>query len=234
MSESLLQIEHVEKSYHAGQTDLEVLKDVTFRVAAGEVIALMGPSGVGKTTLLNIIGALDKPDSGEVLLSGVAISSLTSSELAKVRNASLGFVFQFHHLLPEFNAIENVIIPGLIQGKISKTKRNYAENLMETFGISGRTEHYPHELSGGEKQRVALARALINKPALVLADEPTGNLDRRTGARLLDAILKFSKEHNQSFVIATHDDDIAKQADRILLLDNGIILETEQLKEGIH
>ncbi|MBD3275074.1 MAG: ATP-binding cassette domain-containing protein, partial [Candidatus Marinimicrobia bacterium] len=140
----------------------------------------------------------------------------------------------FHHLLPEFNAMENVIIPGLIQGKISESKRQYAEHLMETFGIAGRVEHYPHELSGGEKQRVALARALINKPALVLADEPTGNLDRQTGARLLNAILQFSKEHNQSFVIATHDDDIAKQADRILLLDNGIILETEQLEEGIH
>lgn len=234
MNNTLLQIEHVQKSYLAGQAQLDVLKDVTFSVTAGEVIALMGPSGVGKTTLLNIIGALDKPDSGEVLLNGTAISSLSSSELAKVRNASLGFVFQFHHLLPEFNAIENVMIPGLIQGKISESKQNYGETLMETFGISGRTDHYPHELSGGEKQRVALARALINQPALVLADEPTGNLDRRTGARLLDAILKFSREHNQSFVIATHDDDIAKQADRILLLDNGIILETEQLEEETH
>ena len=224
-TDPLLQVEHLRKTYKSGNVRLEVLSDVNFTVLAGEVIALMGPSGVGKTTLLNLIGALDLPDSGAVILDGKRLSDLSRRKLAQVRNRRLGFVFQFHHLLPEFTAVENVLIPGMISGQISEQEHSRASSLLETFGLDARASHYPHELSGGERQRVALARALMNSPALVLADEPTGNLDRKSGARLIEAILAFSQEHRQTFIIATHDESIAERAKRVLELSDGSVTE---------
>lgn len=223
----LLTVSDVKKIYMSGPTQLEVLSSVNFTVASGEIIALMGPSGVGKTTLLNLIGALDQPTAGAIYLGEQNLAKLSQLKLASVRNRMLGFVFQFHHLLPEFTALENVLIPKVIQQNPTKPQEERARFLLSNFGLSERMTHFPHELSGGEKQRVALARALMNQPALVLADEPTGNLDRKTGARLLESILRFSREHQQTFIIATHDEEIAQSADRILLLDNGTISETE-------
>jgi len=228
----LLRIEHVRKVYQTGPAQLEILRDVTFDVGTGEVIALMGPSGVGKTTLLNLIGALDTPTAGSIRIGGWELSEQSQDMLAELRNRHLGFVFQFHHLLPEFTARENVLIPAMIRNSIHQVHRDYADMLLETFGLEARAGHYPHELSGGEKQRVALCRALINKPELVLADEPTGNLDRETGYRLITAILNFSGEHNQAFVIATHDESIAKNANRILELHDGIVEEIPGIPEG--
>jgi len=224
-SNPLLRVRHVIKTYQTGTTTLEVLTDVNFELETGQVVALMGPSGVGKTTLLNIIGALDIPDGGSVVLQGKTLSDLQSDNLAAVRNSRLGFVFQFHHLLPEFTALENVMMPGLIRNQKQQNNEAYAVRLLTRFGLGERMTHYPHELSGGEKQRVALARALINNPALVLADEPTGNLDRKTGARLIETILDFSREHQQTFIIATHDEAIAGKADKVLVLRNGVITE---------
>jgi len=220
-TESLLEVRHLKKTYRSGNIELEVLSDVSFSVYPGEVIALMGPSGVGKTTLLNLIGALDLPDSGTISLKGQLLADLSQRKLAQVRNTSLGFVFQFHHLLPEFTALENVLIPKMIHEATSERHHSRAKKLLETFGLENRMEHYPHQLSGGERQRVALARALMNNPALVLADEPTGNLDRKSGQQLLQAILAFSQEHRQTFIIATHDDSIAEQAQRILEIRDG-------------
>ena len=234
-SNPLLRVEHVTKTYRTGTTKLEVLTDVNFELETGQVVALMGPSGVGKTTLLNIIGALDTPDGGTITLRGKRLSDLRSDNLAAVRNSLLGFVFQFHHLLPEFTALENVMMPGLIRNQKNGANEGYAIRLLTKFGLGDRVEHYPHELSGGEKQRVALARALMNDPALVLADEPTGNLDRKTGAQLIETILDFSQEHQQTFIIATHDEAIAGRADKVLFLRNGVIKEereTENLEFG--
>lgn len=226
----LLQVEHVRKVYRSGDSQLEVLSDVSFEIQAGIVAALMGPSGVGKTTLLNLIGALDRPDAGNITLQEKRLSDLKSDQLAAVRNSLVGFVFQFHHLLPEFTAVENVQMPGLIQQSLDAEREEYARQLLSRFGLGERMTHYPHELSGGEKQRVALARALMNRPALVLADEPTGNLDRKTGGRLIETILDFSQEHQQTFIIATHDEVIAGQADRVLLLDGGKVVDSSVMK----
>lgn len=229
---TLLEVSHVRKVYHTGPTDLEILRDVSFRVGPGEMVALMGPSGVGKTTLLNLIGALDRPSDGTVLLRGKDLSAQPADVLADMRNQHLGFVFQFHHLLPEFTAEENITIPAMMRSTPSAERQQRARDLLETFGLEERGSHYPHELSGGEKQRVALCRALINNPGLVLADEPTGNLDRKTGEQLIRAIHRFSREHTQAFVIATHDESIAEQADRILLLEQGEVTENTSIVNG--
>jgi len=228
----LLSVQNVRKTYQSGYTELEVLTNVNFTIDSGSVVALMGPSGVGKTTLLNLIGALDKPESGRIILEGKQLSDLKSDQLAAVRNSLVGFVFQFHHLLPEFTALENVMMPGLIQRNLDQSRQDYAQQLLDQFGLAPRMHHYPHELSGGEKQRTALARALMNKPALVLADEPTGNLDRQTGARLVDTILEFAREHHQTFIIATHDEAIAVRADRILQLENGGVTDVSLSRES--
>ncbi len=223
--EPLLEVRNLKKTYHSGNVELEVLRDVNFAVYPGEVIALMGPSGVGKTTLLNLIGALDLPDSGSISLNGQLLADLSQRKLAQVRNTSLGFVFQFHHLLPEFTALENVLIPKMISTSTSDQHQQRALDLLQTFGLENRATHFPHQLSGGERQRVALARALMNNPALVLADEPTGNLDRKSGTQLIQAILAFSLEHQQTFIIATHDDSIAEQAQRILEIRDGSVTD---------
>lgn len=209
------------KSYISGHEELHVLRGVNISVSKGEIISIVGASGTGKTTFLNLIGTLDRPTSGTVLYDGKDIFKLTDNELAKFRNRDLGFVFQFHHLLPEFSAIENVMMPALISGKARKEAWDIAAELLKTVGLKGREEHRPSELSGGEQQRVAVARALMNNPKIVLADEPTGNLDRKTGEAIHELLWKLNLELNQTFIIVTHNESLAQRADKIIRLIDG-------------
>jgi lipoprotein-releasing system ATP-binding protein len=223
MSELIIKVSHLRKTYRDDAGTFDVLRDVTFTIDKGEMIALLGVSGAGKTTLLQILGGLDQATSGDVVVDGRSLSKLPAKELAAFRNRKIGFVFQFHHLLPDFTAFENVTLPGLIAGKSDKWCRERATMLLETFGLKGRFSHSPTELSGGERQRVALARALINDPALVLADEPTGNLDKGNGELLLDFFNKANRELHQTFVIATHNSQLTSGMHRIIHLEDGMV-----------
>ncbi len=221
----MLDVREVAKSYSTGAGPLPVLRSVSFRVGSGEVAAVVGESGTGKSTLLHLLGALDRPDSGTVLFSGEDIFRKNDEALAAFRNRSVGFVFQFHHLLPEFTALENVTMPALIRGRRFSEVRSRALDLLGTLGLRSRVDHRPSALSGGEQQRVAIARALMNEPRLVLADEPTGNLDTRTAETLHTEILRLSRELGLTFVIVTHNPVLASLADRVLRLENGIAVE---------
>jgi len=212
-------VENIRKSY--GQ--LEVLKEINLEVKEGEMLSVLGSSGAGKTTLLQIMGTLMKPDSGRVLFQDVDTSTLNEKALSRFRNQSIGFVFQFHHLLPEFTAYENVCIPGYIRKENRKTVEERAKSLLERLGLSKRLEHKPAELSGGEKQRVAIARALINNPQIILADEPSGNLDSKNSIELYNIFLELRQDFNQSFVIVTHNEQHANLTDRKLIIQDGII-----------
>ena len=211
------------KHYPSGETVLEVLRGATLDVGRGEVVAIVGESGTGKSTLLHLLGALDRPTSGNVYYDGQDIFLKDDEALARFRNRSVGFVFQFHHLLPEFTALENVAMPALIQGRRLSEARSHALGLLRTLGLEARAEHRPSALSGGEQQRVAIARALMNQPGLVLADEPTGNLDTSTASRLHDEILRLAREFSQTFIIATHNPELAGLADRVLRLEDGLL-----------
>jgi lipoprotein-releasing system ATP-binding protein len=189
----------------------------------GELACLIGPSGSGKSTLLHLLGTLDKPSSGEVVIEGENIASMGDKELSAFRNHRIGFIFQFHHLLPEFTALENVAMPGMIAGKSFSEIRPRATQLLTDVGLAERLEHRPGMLSGGEAQRVAVARAFLMSPAIILADEPTGNLDVRNSEILFDIITNLSRKHRQSFLIATHNLDLAKQSDRVLHLESGVL-----------
>lgn len=213
---AVLSANHINKSYG----DLEVLKNLSMEVQQSEIIAIVGKSGSGKSTLLHILGTLDTPDSGEVHLDGSQIIGMSAKEISKVRNEKIGFIFQFHHLLNEFTAVENVIIPALVQNVKRSTAINKAEGLLSYLGLSERLNHKPAQLSGGEQQRVAVARALINDPKIIFADEPTGNLDDSTSEELFDLIQKLRNDYKQTFVIVTHSKDIASKCDRILTLNN--------------
>ena len=217
----LLQIINLQKSYLSGPAKLTVLNGINISIEAGEIISIVGDSGVGKSTLLNLMGALDRPTDGTILYEGQDIFKLTNGELASFRNRELGFIFQFHHLLPEFSAIENVMMPILIAGKKKKEAQALAKELLKNVGLAGREDHRPGELSGGEQQRVAVARALVNKPKVVLADEPTGNLDRRTSEEMHDLLWELNERMNQTFVIATHNENLARRSDRIFRLPDG-------------
>lgn len=209
------------KSIHKSFGNLHVLKGVDLHVKKGEVVSIIGKSGAGKTTLLHILGTLDKADSGELLINGEDVSSLSTKRLAEFRNKNIGFVFQFHHLLPEFNALENVMIPAYIaKGNINETERR-AKDLLEYLGLSDRLTHKPTELSGGEQQRVAVARSLINNPAIVFADEPSGNLDSASSKELHQLLFNLRKDFNQTFIIVTHNDELAQMSDRILEMQDG-------------
>lgn len=201
--------------------DLQVLKDVDINVGAGEIVAIVGASGAGKTTLLQILGTLDSPDEGQVLIDGVNPFTLKDSALSAFRNARIGFVFQFHHLLPEFSALENVMIPSLIAGKSEAEAKKRALGLLEEVGLSDRGSHKPSQLSGGEQQRVAIARALANSPAVLLADEPTGNLDSSTKAGIHKLFFDLRERHGQTIVIITHDEALAAMCDRALVMKDG-------------
>ena len=202
---------------------LHVLRGVTLEVDKGEVVSIVGASGAGKTTLLQILGTLQTADSGEVWLDGINVSTMNAGQLALFRNQKLGFIFQFHHLLPEFTAFENVCIPAMIAGTSRKEMENRANELLEYLGISSRMHHKPSELSGGEQQRVAVARALINKPAVILADEPSGNLDSANSKELHELFFSLRKEFGQTFIIVTHNEELADMADRKVHIRDGVI-----------
>ena len=217
----LIQVDKVYKHYVQPTTTVEVLRGVHFEVAAREMVAIVGPSGAGKSTLLHLIGGLDRPTHGSISCCGMNLSHLRDHELADFRNRRIGFVFQFHHLLPEFSALENTMMPVLIQRRAKHEAQQEARHLLVSVGLGDRLHHRPGELSGGEQQRVAVARALINKPDVVLADEPTGNLDRATGQAIQKLLRQLNEELGQTFVIVTHDREFAAHMDRAISLVDG-------------
>ena len=213
----MIQAENIVKKYG----DLEVLRGVDLTVDSGEIVSIVGASGAGKTTLLQILGTLDVPDAGEVFIGGQSTAGLSRRELSAFRNAHLGFVFQFHRLLPEFNALENVLMPAWIAGKSKDESRVRAKQLLEELGMGHRIEHNPSELSGGEQQRVAVARALMNAPSVLLADEPSGNLDSENAAMLHDLFFELRDRLGQTIVLVTHNEQLAQRADRMLRMADG-------------
>lgn len=216
----MIEIKGVTKSFGS----LQVLKGIDLRIGKGEIVSIVGPSGAGKTTLLQILGTLDKPDSGSVVVDGIETSTLSTNKLSEFRNTHLGFVFQFHQLLPEFTAIENIMIPAYIAGMKPKEARSRAEELLAFMGLSDRATHKPNELSGGEKQRVAVARALMNNPAVILADEPSGSLDSKNKEELHKLFFELRDKFGQTFVIVTHDETLATLTDRTIHLKDGRIV----------
>ncbi len=221
MNDSVIACSDLVKNYKDGATQVDVLRKINLDVKSAELVAIVGSSGSGKSTLLHLLGGLDKPSSGSVSVAGKKLAELSEKEKCHLRNHYLGFVYQFHHLLPEFTALENVSMPLLIRGMDVSTIKSKAENLLESVGLKNRMTHKIGELSGGERQRVAIARALISDPLCVLADEPTGNLDPRNAEKVLQLFLDLQKIHQTSVIMVTHDMNIAKHAQRILSLENG-------------
>ncbi|MCI7257162.1 MAG: ABC transporter ATP-binding protein [Prevotella sp.] len=217
----MIHLANIEKSFGS----LEVLKGIDLEINKGEVVSIVGPSGAGKTTLLQIMGTLDRPDSGKVIVDGVDVSTLSQKKLSDFRNQHVGFVFQFHQLLPEFTALENIMIPAFIAGKSQKEAKRRALELLDFMGLTERAEHKPNELSGGEKQRVAVARALVNNPAVILADEPSGSLDTKNKGELHQLFFDLRDKFGQTFVIVTHDEQLASITDRTIHMKDGRILE---------
>ncbi|MDG1020979.1 MAG: ABC transporter ATP-binding protein [Emcibacteraceae bacterium] len=220
---NIVEIKDIYKSFTQGEHHLEILKGISLSISSGEVVALVGSSGAGKSTLLHIMGLLERADQGDVIMSGIPTKDLTDIKRTKIRRLEIGFVYQFHNLLPEFTALENVVMPQLIAGVASKVAKERAENLLSKMGLSERISHRPAELSGGEQQRVTIARGLANRPRLILADEPTGNLDEKTGNEVMDVLLSLSKEEGISALIATHNNELADRMDRTVTLKEGII-----------
>lgn len=224
----MIEVRNITKSFGS----LQVLKGIDLSIGNGEVVSIVGPSGAGKTTLLQIMGTLDTPDAGSVIIDGVDVTTLKDKELAKYRNKHLGFVFQFHQLLPEFTALENVMIPAMIAGKSSKQMRERAKELLEFLGLAERADHKPSELSGGEKQRVAVARALMNNPQIIFADEPSGSLDSKNKAELHQLFFDLRDKYGQTFVIVTHDEGLSQITDRTIHLKDGNIVNNNTDDNG--
>ena len=222
----MIEIKDIKKSFGS----LQVLKGIDLSIEKGEVVSIVGPSGAGKTTLLQIIGTLDRPDSGTVYVDNVDVTELSPKKLSDFRNRHIGFVFQFHQLLPEFTAIENIMIPAYIAGVNTKEARKRAEELLQFMGLSDRAKHKPNELSGGEKQRVAVARALINNPDVILADEPSGSLDSKNKEELHQLFFDLRDKYGQTFVIVTHDEQLASITDRTIHMRDGILENLESLE----
>jgi lipoprotein-releasing system ATP-binding protein len=223
----VLEARGVRKSFYQGPKEVSVLKDINISLAAGESLAIVGASGTGKSTLLHILGGLDRPDAGEVLIEGASMWDLKSAERSKIRNHALGFVYQFHHLLPEFTAVENVAMPLLIRGESTQSARDKAIDLLTRVGLSERLTHKPGELSGGERQRAAVARALVGNPRVILGDEPTGNLDERTADHVYGLMVELNQELNTSLLLVTHAKRLAARMDRQLELRMGCLQELE-------
>ena len=220
-----LQLEQVRRSFKQGKDSLDVLRGADMSVRGGEIVALVGPSGAGKSTLLHIAGLLEKPDSGEVRLAGCAAGRLSEGERTRLRRLHLGFVYQYHHLLPEFSAVENVVLPQMIAGQSRTQAKIRALDLLGRMGLAERAEHRPGQLSGGEQQRVAICRALANSPRVLLADEPTGNLDPHTAEGVFDELIRLVRGSGVAALIATHNPDLARRMDRIIRLQDGLLVE---------
>ncbi len=225
---NLLRCHQVCKTYQEGELQTQVLKGVSFEIQRGELVSIIGSSGSGKSTLLHILGALDDASSGHVEFLDQQLSQLHSNKQAKIRNQHLGFVYQFHHLLADFSALENVAMPLLIGGKKVSEAKAAAKALLDRVGLSHRLDHRPSELSGGERQRVAIARALVNKPDLVLADEPTGNLDHKTALSIYDLMRELNQESGTAFLVVTHDGELAAKMDRQMHMQDGLLLNVEE------
>lgn len=221
----ILQCQQLTKRYKQGELDVDVLKGIDLKIAAGKRVAIMGSSGSGKSTLLHLLGGLEKPTSGEVILDGVNLNTVSAAKLSELRNRSLGFIYQFHHLLGEFTVLENVAMPLLIGGESVKLAKQRAESLLKRVGLGHRILHKPGELSGGERQRAAVARALINQPKCVLADEPTGNLDSKTAEQIYQLMLELNQELNISFLVVTHDPLLAQRMDHVLHMADGLVID---------
>lgn len=226
---NLLQCHNVCKTYQEGELRTQVLKGVSFGIQAGELVSIIGTSGSGKSTLLHILGALDEATEGSVSFLGQDLSSLSSNKQANIRNQHLGFVYQFHHLLADFTALENVAMPLLIGGQKASRAKQAAQALLEKVGLGHRLSHRPSELSGGERQRVAIARALVNQPDLVLADEPTGNLDHKTALAIYDLMRQMNQEFGTAFLVVTHDSELAAKMDRQMHMQDGLLINVEAL-----
>ena len=225
---NFLQCRDIRKTYREGSLDTEVLKGVSFDIEQGELVSIIGTSGSGKSTLLHILGALDDASSGSVHFLEQDLAALSSNKQAKLRNQHLGFVYQFHHLLADFSALENVAMPLLIGGVKPTQAKKEAAALLDKVGLSHRVDHRPSELSGGERQRVAIARALVNKPSLVLADEPTGNLDHATALSIYDLMRELNREYNTAFLVVTHDGELAAKMDRQLHMQDGLLVDVNE------
>ncbi len=220
----IIQVKNLTKIFGDG-VEIKALDGVDLDIERGEFLAIIGPSGSGKSTLLNQIGILDTPTSGTVLLNGVDVTEMSDKERSRTRNKELGFIFQYHHLLPDFNALENVMMPLLISGIRSSQAREIARKVLDEVGLGDRMEHRPNQLSGGQNQRVAIARALVNKPSIVIGDEPTGNLDSKASENIYELLRQLNREHNQTFILVTHDERMAAKTDRIIRLVDGRVAE---------
>ncbi len=224
MSE-VLRLENITRRYKEGEGQLEVFSELSLAITAGEIVALVGPSGSGKSSLLHIAGLLEAPTSGEIIIEGTATSGLPDAERTAIRRDRMGFVYQAHHLLPEFDALENVVLPQMIAGRSKADAAKEAARLLESLGLGQRLTHRPAQLSGGEQQRVAIARALANRPRLLLADEPTGNLDPKTSGGVFDALIEITRAQGLAALIATHNLELAGRMDRVLMLHQGRLVE---------
>lgn len=226
---NIMTIRDIKKSFITGKNQLNVLKNINFEVKKGELLMLVGPSGAGKSTLLSIMGGISRPTTGKVILDNIDIYNLDDDKLASLRNRKMGFVFQLHYLLPEFSALENVIIPALMEDVSKKDAIEKAKKILITLGLGGRLNHRPSELSGGEQQRIAIARAIINEPDIVFADEPTGNLDKQNAEIIHKIIVDFNRNFNQTFIIVTHNEKLASYGNRVIYIDDGEIKDIKKI-----